>query len=70
MADPVAQAKRQLHHAHNEREERTAAFWQQAVNDGRALRQARVEMQASQSQTPQRDERTQEPATLRRQRSR
>ena len=69
MADPVAQAKRQLHHARNEREERAAAFWQQAVTDGRALRQARVEMQASQSQTPQRNE-TQEPRTTRRQRSR
>jgi hypothetical protein len=53
MADPVSQAQRHLQRARNEREERAAAFWQQKVNDGRALVQARTEMQAGRS--PERD---------------
>lgn len=52
MADRVSRAKTQLRHARNERQERQAAFWQQAINEGRALRQARVEMQAGEALTP------------------
>jgi hypothetical protein len=69
MAETEADARRHLHQASNQREEKAAAFWQQAVNYGRALRQARAEMQVTQTQTQQRADK-QEAGASRRQRSR
>lgn len=39
MADSVHQAKHDLHHARDVQRERAAAFWQQAVDEGRIIRQ-------------------------------
>jgi len=55
VADPVKQAKSAVHRAQNDRQEKASAWWQQAVNEGRVLRQARVEMTAGERQTPQQE---------------
>lgn len=55
MADPAKQAKSAGHHVRNDRQEKAAAYWQQAINEGRVLRQARVEMTAGERQTPQQE---------------
>ena len=39
MGDSVHQAKHDLHHARDVQRERAAAFWQQAVDEGRIIRQ-------------------------------
>lgn len=55
MADPAKQAKSAVHHARNDRQEKAAAYWQQAINEGRVLRQSRVEMTAGERQAPQQE---------------
>ena len=42
--DPSSQSR-------HDREERAAVFWGQQINDGRALRQARFEMQQGERET-------------------
>jgi hypothetical protein len=39
MAESVHQAKHDLHQARDVQRERAAAFWQQAVDEGRIIRQ-------------------------------
>ena len=39
MADSEHQAKHDLHQVRNVQRERAAAFWQQAVDEGRIIRQ-------------------------------
>jgi hypothetical protein len=39
MAESVHQANHDLHHARDVQRERAAAFWQQAVDEGRIIRQ-------------------------------
>jgi len=55
MADPVKEAKSTLHHARNDRQEKAGSWWQQAVIEGRVLRQARAEMQVGERQTQQQE---------------
>jgi hypothetical protein len=55
MADPIKQAKSSVHLARNDRQEKAAAYWQQAINEGRVLRQARVEVTAGERQAPQQE---------------
>ena len=45
MADPVSQARAQLHHARDLRQERAAEFWQRMIIEGRTQRQAGAQMQ-------------------------
>ncbi len=51
MADHVSEAKKELRHARNDRQEKAAAFWQQGVIEGRVLRQQRAEMRAGEKAT-------------------
>lgn len=55
MADTVKQAKVVLNHARDDRQEKASVWWNQAVNEGRVLRQDRVVMQQGERQTPQQE---------------
>jgi len=55
MADPVKQARSAVHHARTDRQERAAAYWQDTINQGRVLRQARAEMTAGEQAAPQQE---------------
>ena len=57
MADPVSNAQKKLQQARDEREQRATDFYQEKINAGRALRQAREGTTDEQTQT-RRNERT------------
>ena len=40
MADPVTQAKKDLHHATDERQNRIQNWWNQQINEDRAIQEA------------------------------
>jgi hypothetical protein len=62
MADSVSNAQTQLHKARSEREQKASDFYQQKINAGRAILQARDET------NPERTQAHQTEATPRRQR--
>lgn len=51
MADPVTQAKKDLHHATDERQNRIQNWWNQQINEGRAIQESRVQQQPVEQQT-------------------
>jgi len=44
MVESVREAKQHLHQAREVQRERTAAFWQRAIDEGRMLRQSGAQM--------------------------
>jgi hypothetical protein len=51
MADPVTQAKKDLHHATDERQNRIQNWWNQQINEGRAIQESRAQQQPGEQQT-------------------
>jgi len=61
MTDPIKTARAAVHHAKQERLDKAAAWWQQGVNEGRALRQARAAMTAGEKPKAQEEQQTSKP---------
>ena len=51
MADPVTEAKKDLRHATDERQNRIQNWWNQQINEGRAIQESRAQQQQREQQT-------------------